>query len=360
MKLVSTIHRWAGGFIGLLLAVIGLTGAILVWEGAWVTLPGAADPVVENPARIAAIVGREQARSPVSRVTFASEEIGLHQIVYRDGGGAYARQDGTIVDRWASDWGRPELWLFDLHHHLFAGEAGETVTGIAGLAGIVFVVTGVVLWLRSRARFRPRLLPRSLQPGPIVSHHRDLGLVAAPLLLLSFTTGVLMVFPSIDRPLLGPPETAAKAVADGPTSAGPVPIGAILRQAKTRFPDARLRRVTFPAADGGAVTVRMRQPFEWTPNGRTQLSFDPGSGRLLQAQDPAAGGTGGWIREKFYPVHTAKVGGPAMKLLMSLSGLSLALLGGLATYSFWWRRRPRRARRHVPLPSRETATLRAS
>ena len=41
MKLISAIHRWAGAFLGLVLALLGLTGAILVWEGAWVMLPGA-------------------------------------------------------------------------------------------------------------------------------------------------------------------------------------------------------------------------------------------------------------------------------------------------------------------------------
>ena len=47
MKLLSFLHRWAGGVIGLLLAVLGLSGTILVWEGEWISLPGAGDPVIE-------------------------------------------------------------------------------------------------------------------------------------------------------------------------------------------------------------------------------------------------------------------------------------------------------------------------
>ncbi|HEU5481626.1 MAG TPA: PepSY domain-containing protein, partial [Sphingomicrobium sp.] len=135
MKLLSLLHRWAGGLIGLLLAVMGLSGAILVWEGSWIALPGASDPVVEQPARIAAIVDGAAAGGKLSRMTFASDEIGLHLAVNSDGSGAYIRQDGAVVDSWASQWERPELWLFDFHHHLFAGNIGESITGMAGIAG---------------------------------------------------------------------------------------------------------------------------------------------------------------------------------------------------------------------------------
>ena len=190
MRLISSIHRWAGGFIGLLLALIAITGTILLWEGEWVSLPGAHDRVAEDVGHIAAIAVRAAAGGDLQRITFASDETALHLLVYSDGSGAYVRQDGSVVDRFASQWERPELWLFDLHHHLFAGVTGETIAGLAGIAGLLFVITGTLLWLRGRGRFRPRLVPARLTPGAIVKHHRDLGIVAAPLLLLSMTTGV--------------------------------------------------------------------------------------------------------------------------------------------------------------------------
>ena len=93
------------------------------------------------------------------------------------------------ADAWADQgadgrlWDRLELWLFDFHHHLFAGETGELITGVAGLTGLLFIVTGLILWWRSRRAFRLRLLPKSWAPGPIVSHHRDIGLLASPFLL---------------------------------------------------------------------------------------------------------------------------------------------------------------------------------
>jgi uncharacterized iron-regulated membrane protein len=355
MRLISAIHRWTGGFIGLLLALIGLTGTILLWEGEWVSLPGSHDPVVENVAAIGAITEHAAAAGGLQRITFAGDETALHLLVYADGSGAYVRQDGTVVDRFASQWERPELWIFDLHHHLFSGEIGETITGIAGLAGLGFVITGVLLWLRSRSRFEPRVLPKTINPGAIVKHHRDLGIVATPLLLLSMATGVLMDFPKAADALLSPGPPPVGIVKNAPAAKGRV-LASVLEQSKRMFPNALLRRVSLSANAGAPISVRMKQPFEWTPNGRTSLSFDGRTGQLLSVSDPATGNAAASLIEKFYPVHTAKVGGVAMKLVMSLSGLSLAMLGSFAVYAFWVRK-AKRWRRAQPKIERSSGSL---
>lgn len=352
MRTLSLLHRWAGGLIGVLLALIGLTGTILLWEGNWIGVPGAHDPLAENVPAIARMVEAAADSGRVIRITFAGDEIGLHQFAYRGGGGAYLKQDGTVAAQWADQWARLELWLFDLHHHLLSGETGEIITGIAGLAGLLFVISGSILWWRTRRAFALKLLPRRIEPGAILRHHRDIGIVAAPLLLLSMTTGVLMVFGGVATALIGPDAAAPVELATR-VPAGRAAESAIL-QSKARYPDALLRRVTFPRAAGQPISVRMRQPFEWTPNGRTQLTFDAATGRLLTVQDPAIAGASASIREKFYPLHTAKVGGLAMKLLMSLSGLALTLLGSLAVYGFWLRKARQSRRRPVGLAAART------
>lgn len=343
MRLLSAMHRWAGGFIGLLLALLGLTGAILVWEGEWITLPGAGDEVVEDVSRIAAISEVGSAGGQLSRITFASDEIGLHELVYADGSGAYVRQDGLVVDRWTSQWERPELWLFDLHHHLFSGEIGKIVTGVAGVAGLLFVVTGAALWWRSRRAFTLRLLPARLAPGPIVSHHRDLGLLSMPLLTVSMLTGVLMLFAPMRTLLVGmehrPKQTIGLAI--------PPNAAQVLIFAKSQFPHAELRRLTLPARPGDPIAVRMRQPFEWTPNGRTQISV-AADGKVTM-EDAAAANRSAWLSEKAYPVHSAKVGGLAWKIAMTMSGIALAILGSLTMWSFWVRRAHKRTRRREQL-----------
>lgn len=339
MKLLSVIHRWAGGFIGFLLALLGLTGAILVWKGEWITLPGSGDAVAENVLQLGVITEAALSGGQLSRITFASDEIGFHQLVYADGSGAYVSQDGLIVDQWTTQWERPELWLFDLHHHLFAGQTGEIVTGAAGIAGLLFVVTGAILWWRSRRSFKARLLPTQMAPGAIVSHHRDFGILAAPLLIVSMLTGVWMIFAPVKTMLLGAEQRPGEIIkiARSPSAA------AALTLAKSQFPKSELRRITLPLRPGDPITVRLRQSFEWTPNGRTQLSLAANGDVTIE--DAATANRGAWLSEKVYPVHSAKVGGLAWKFMMTASGIALVMLGSLANWSFWVRQAHKRARR---------------
>lgn len=337
MRSLSLIHRWAGGFLGLLLALLGLTGAILVWEGEWIDVPGANDPVMEDLSALVTVTDAAVREGELDRITFASGEIGLHQLVYADGSGAYVRQNGGVVERWASQWERPELWLFDLHHHLFAGAMGETITGIAGTAGLILLISGAILWWRSRRSFRPRPLPRQMTPGAIVRHHRDLGAMTLPFLFVSVTTGLLMVFQPMRITLLGAEIRPRVERAVG----GPFTPARALTLAKREFPDADIRRITLPVTPDAPISVRLRQDFEWTPNGRTQVTLAPNG--TLAIEDAAVTNRSAWLSEKAYPIHSAKVGGLLWKLTLTASGLALALLGSLAVWSFWARRQARGA-----------------
>jgi len=341
MQLLALLHRWAGGIVGLLLALIGLSGTILVWEEGWIGLPGAHDPLVSDPAAVGHAVEAAIALDPsLTRITFAGEDMALHQAIYAEGGGAYLNQAGVAVDRWDSMWGRPELWLFDLHHYLFLGEAGEYVTGALGLLLIAFAISGVILWWRTRSTFRFRLWPARMTRSAIVRQHRDIGVIAAPLLLLSAVTGALMIFPTLSAALTAPwaggGSEAPVLPTDVPTPSADTDWPRIMANAYAAFPEAAPRRLMLPSQPGAPVVLRMKQPFEWTPNGRTYVLFDPASGEVLATQDPATGDTASAIVEKFYPLHAAKVGGFLWKLALTFSGLTLVLLGTLATWSFWF------------------------
>jgi len=354
VKLLSILHRWSGGFLGLLLAILGFTGTILVWEGEWISLPGANAPVIEQVRTIGQIAERETAAG-ATRITFASEEIGLHQVARDGGAGSYVTQDGTTVVSWSSQWERPELWIFDLHHHLFSGHNGELLTGWAGVFGLLFVITGSILWWRSRRAFRWRLLPAKWKPGPITAHHRDIGIIVAPLLLVSFVTGAGMIFDDATKWVLSPfGKIEQRKAPEVESSTGSAPVAQMLTEAKARFPDAELRRLTIPSKPGQAWSVRMRQPFEWTPNGRTTLFFD-GAGKQLRIDDPASGSQASSINEKLYPIHTGKTDSLVWKLLMTLSGIGLTVLGSLATWSFWIRKAKRKPVRRSPPMAAEPA-----
>ncbi len=365
MRLLDLIHRWAGGLIGLVLALLGLSGAVLVHKDDWVRLPHAADPRIGDPQVIAdatqRLLGDGQG---AGSLIYASDRFGLHQLRSPDGSGAYADQTGAIITRWGSQWDRVEFWLFDFHHHLFTGDAGEVVAGIAGLAAIAFVVTGAILWWRTRRTFALRLLPKRLTRPAIVMHHRDLGIVAAPLLLLSAVTGTMMLFPWVAAIVVAPfspPAQVRAAIAPPKLVSAPLAARpdwrAMIVAAHARFPDAQLRILTLPRKPGDPIAIRMKRADEWLPNGRSTLWFDAGSGRLLASRDALAMPSGAQVFNAAYPLHAAKVGGLPFRLVMTVSGLVMGLLGSLTVWSFWFKRPRKLSRTAANTISTAPATL---
>jgi uncharacterized iron-regulated membrane protein len=356
LRLLDLVHRWLGGLIGLVLAVLGLTGTLLLHKTAWIALPHADDAQRTDAATIAAATERlftgHGAEGPQS-IIFASHNFGLHRLSFDGTAGLYADQNGEIVTRWASQWERPELWLFDLHHHLFTGDVGETVTGIAGLCALLFVVSGAILWWRTRRTFRWRLLPKRLSRPAIVSHHRDLGIIVAPLLFVTALTGTMMIFRPFAEAVVAPFSPSASVtesltpprVASGPLAARP-DWQAMFAAARARFPDGEFRIVALPRRPGDPISLRMRRAAEWLPNGRTLVLFDAATGAILYTRDALAMAAGPQLFNAAYPVHSGKVGGLAWRLVLTLAGLALTLLGTLATWTFWFRRP--KARRAAP------------
>ncbi|MBX3592972.1 PepSY-associated TM helix domain-containing protein [Sphingomonas sp.] len=356
MRWIDLIHRWAGGLIGLLLATLGLTGAILVFKDQWLRgLPGATDAPRQDVATLSA---QAQAafggEAPATSILFPTDGFGLARLSTGKGAGAYADQAGQVVTRWSSKWERFELWLFDLHHYLLFGDAGKTVAGIAGLIGIGFVVTGAILWWRTRRSFRWRLVPRRMSRPAIVTHHRDLGIVFAPLLFLSMSSGMLMVLKPISGAVFAPGQGSAALTAPfappdrrgGALAASP-DWRAMIAAAQVRFPGAEIRAIALPRKAGDLIQMRLRQPAEWLPNGRTLMWFRPEDGRVVDARDAQAMPTGVRASNAVYPIHAAKVGSWPWKIAIAATGLALTMLGSLSVWTFWFRRGPSRPGRRV-------------
>lgn len=343
MRFIDLLHRWAGGLIGLILALLGLSGAILVHKEEWIGLPHAGDARLDDQEALGRVADRLLANSNGGEsLIFASDRFGLIQQRAADGQGYYASQTGEIVARWSNQWERPELWIFDLHHHLFAGESGEIVIGIAGLAAIAFVVTGAILWWRTRRTFKFRLWPARMTSPAIRMHHRDLGIAFAPLLLMVALTGTMMIFRPVAAIVLSPLSSHTTILADlSPPDmksgelAKNLDWRAVIRSAHRLYPQAQLRIISLPRKPGDPITIRMKQPQEWLPNGRTMIWLDAADGGLIGHRDALKMASGTKAFNMAYPLHAAKVGGLPYRFLMTLCGVALALLGSLAVWTFW-------------------------
>ncbi len=308
-------------------------------------LPGAQDRTEYPPEQVDAIISTQlTSDAPPELIVLANKNFGLHHLYRGEEAGAYVNGKGQIVAEWSSKWERPEIWLFDLHHHLLAGEAGEWVAAIAALVGLGFVITGIILWWPTRATFSFRLWPRRMSRSAIVRQHRDLGIVFSPLLFFACLTGAMMLIKPFAALILWPlsspdaMDAARKSpsVAASSTLASDLDWRAILSTARARFPDAQLRIVALPRAPGQPITIRMKQPSEWLPNGRSTLWFAPNTGRLIAVRDALSLPAGLQAYNILYTLHAGKVSGLVWTMLIALSGLALAMLGSFASWSFWF------------------------
>ena len=347
MRVVTLLHRWAGGLLGLALAMFGLTGTLLLYREAWLrwVLPHAADPATRDDAAIAAAIARltaDPARAPQT-IVLASDGFGLDRLIYAgQDRGAYVDQAGAMVASWSSQRERPELWLFDLHRHILSGDTGEALAGGLALVGLGFVVTGTLLWWRTRRTFALRAWPRRLSRPAIVRHHRDLGIMVAPVLLVSFLTGAMMALRPVETLVLRPfatPSTLAAlrkppAGRWGGLAADP-DWRAMIATARRAYPAATIRIVQLPPRPGAPITLRLRQPGEWLPNGSTTLWFDPAGARLIGTRDALALPIGPRLATIEYPLHAGKLGLLAWKAALTIAGIVLTMLGTLAVASFW-------------------------
>lgn len=337
---LKIIHRWLGGLVGLGVAVLGLTGAALLWKPWWVGVPQT--PRAPSGEEMLAIITAAQ-KLDAGYVTLPSAEFGTAQAGLGDSAGAYLAHDGTLLARWQSVWERPETFLFDLHHHLLLGEAGEVISGWLGIAAILFCVSGLILWWPTRRTFRLRVLPQRFTRPAVILHHRDIGAVLALPILLAAITGALMVLKPLGHVVLAPLSPAAEVAAwqakpPAAPSQATADWPAILAAAQRRFPDAEPRMIIWPKTPGEAVTIRMRRPAEWHPNGRTTVTL-AGDGTVLAARDATAAPLALRAGNALYPLHSARMAGSAMalplRILMTLAGLGLTLLGSLAVVTFW-------------------------
>jgi uncharacterized iron-regulated membrane protein len=345
------MHAWSGAVLALLLVVLGLSGTLLVFKDDYLraSFPEARagiEPTPDNLAIVAERAGAVYGERLVSAV-FGTPEMGLTRLYLTNGDAAYLGPDGATVAVWSGT-GRPEAWLFDLHHHLLAGDTGELVAGIAGLAAVLLTITGLVAIWPARRAIGARIWPRSARRGDMLAAHRNLGLVAALPVALLCLTGSAMVFSVEARALLTGFRSSGDAVAGTAPppwqAASDIDWSAGLAAAQAQFPQATIRIARWPSDTSPAISLRLRQRAEWHPNGRTYVLVDGAASQTRIEADSEAHPLGLRIYNALYPLHSSHLGrglpGRIYDLFSALAGLALTALGLVGLWAFLTHRVP--------------------
>lgn len=347
------LHRWLAFTVGVLLVLAGLLGALLVLAR---PLDRLAHPELFRQAVDAARASPtplEDARRRLARefgpragYTFrpprqADDTLWVfvrgpwEGIVYFDAAGRELGRRGEHEG--------PYNLLFELHSTLLLGDAGRAVLATAAGGYLVLLLAGLVLWW-------PRRWPPSFRVhwrAGVLRGARDLhnatGVLLAVPMAVSIASGAYMAWPPL-RTLVTQAAGGTAVQPPKPAPSGPAtgfPLDAMVRTARTLFPQAMVGYVQVPAGPARPVRIRLKLPDDPHPNGLTSVWLHPGNGSVLQVARWDSLDAGNRLVATLYPLHTGALGGPLHEGLVGLTGLALATAGG-AGWLLWWKRRKRR------------------
>lgn len=369
-SLLRQFHLWLGLGLGVLFALLGLTGSALVFYveiDHALNLPAAREDQVSAPNwqssewDRALATGRRHWPERGGDWSFEATEKGGpiparyyppagHHDHHAEREMVWFAADGGSIVRTAT-WGDYLMsWLYELHMHLLAGEIGSQIVGWSGFAAMALLISGVMTWW-PRGSWRKALAFKrnAVSQRRLRDLHKHFGLWSAGLLLLLALTGALLALPDIKTQLLAAtivqPDAVPKPQSTG--SSGPqIPIRQALDAARLALPDARLAFIDVP--DGGTAPIRFRVQVPGDPHRRFPGSFvfvDQYSGDVLAIHDVrrgnAATATATWLR----PIHDGSIAGLSTRILAVVAGLAPTVL--LVTGFLHWRRR-RTARLRAP------------
>ena len=347
---IRRLHLWVGLSVGLVYALIALSGSVLVFQKpllCWLhpQLAGHELPDAGARAAVLAKLSRDWSASGLRSADLPTADLPVWQLYFADGSRRYLDPaDGQLLLTRTSG-SDLLLTLRDWHTHLLGGEAGEAWLGVLGWITLALLVSGLWLWWPARHKFGANLRLHAQPPARRwLSWHRSFGALSLPLLALVTLTGTLMIYSGGTRRALQAVFGDAPAVVPARVApqAGIIDWLAVLDMAQRALPDAQLHRIALPSASDGRVVIRARSPGEWHPVGRSQVWIDPWRLQVLGALDASHDGRGARISNAIYPLHAGSVGGGIGAWLVLLSGL-LPPFFLVTGFLFWRARRPKRA-----------------
>ena len=354
-------HRWAGLILGLFLLVQAVTGTFLVFRDEVDRLIHPAMTVAPQDQRqpvqvLLDALARGLPDHEVARIDFPHErDLAVVVRLKGEGGASYLAGIDPYTARIVRHGGLaswPTEAVFHLHNELWSGELGHQLIGVFGLGLLFLIVTGPIIWWPGRTRLRKGLSVtfRSGANRGWRELHRSAGAFSAAVLLLSATTGVLMVWKEQVRAVIDSFDSIVQKpspkVAELP-GRPLLPVDLLVAKAQAEYGPTRLQQLRFPGKGGRVVAVYLDSDTYPRPEASKQIWFNRYTGEELGHYVAGAVPGGNEFIDWLFPIHTGRFLGWPGRLLIFFGGLTLiglTLTGGWMWYSLRAQKAARRRR----------------
>jgi len=348
------VHLWLGLTLGVIGALLGISGCILVYEheiDEWlhparyaVGGSGAALGLADL-ARIAEKEVGDKARTAMVRLP--DRDTGPAIVLVRAEGGVQRvyldPSDGAVLDRG----GHRDLvpWMHDLHESLMLREHwGRELVGVVGIGMLASSLSGIYLWWPA-GRFRRESFGFRRGFALHRNLHYSIGFWGALVLATLSFTGIFLGFPEAGRAVVaafGKVSPSPRGIQSAATGGRPIAVDEAAAVARDLYPGAQVTSVGFPTGPRGVYRVSLRMDPNANAREGPTLFIDPRSREVMARNDPTTRGGGGSFLLWQRVLHEGGAGGEAGRFVTFLGGLVPAslLVTGLI---MWLRQRRRRA-----------------
>lgn len=340
---IVMLHRLIGIIVGIVIAVIGLTGSALVfWHEIHHELNLALTEVVPQEQSISI----DEIEETVQKA-YPDWQISSIQMP-RSPNHSYAiaissKQDKSL-DVYVNPYTNAILGslqlestlmgiIYEIHESFLAGDIGKKIVGICGILLVLLSISGVILWNGwHRLAFGFKIRWRS--PGKLLNYdlHKIVGIFSVTFLILLALTGFCLTSVKETRQVMHF-ITNTPSIPD-PTSTvigsqTPLKMSKLLELANNALTAGEVTVISYPEKPDSAVSFIKKQPQEANYYGRTYLYLDQYSGKVLRIDNPLTES----LRTKLanavlsiFILHTGRYGGQPMMILYVVVGLVPTIL----------------------------------
>jgi uncharacterized iron-regulated membrane protein len=223
--------------------------------------------------------------------------------------------------------------VFSLHRWLLAGDTGKLIVGVSTSMFLFILITGIVLWWPQNKKILKQRLSIKWNAGwKRINHdwHIVIGFYTAIFLFAFAFTGLAWSFKWFNDGIFWitnsenkrpePPKSTAQ------EGAASISFDQAFAMARKQMPDAEYYTISKPQEADAAVTVTVMPANAIHEKATNQLFYDQYTGEQLGQLLYKERSLGQRVRTTFYPVHVGSIGG--------LPGRIIAFISCLAGFTF--------------------------
>ena len=360
------VHRWMGVILGLPVAILGLTGSLILLvpmmlamqHGDLLTLNAGPQEKFQAPsAWVSAVraVNDEKleiiAVSAPNKSPIASDTALIVGHTHVGPQGHYHRV--FSVDPYTSklkgyyDFETSYAFITTaIHTSLMIPMIGLDIVAILGVIMVISIVTGLYLWWPRPKALRAAFTFRTNSRGIArwFNLHNVLGIYTALALLVLSVTGVWILRPEWIEPgvkLVSPIRSAPAETMIAKAGSCPLPTSAeqALSLAAQKLPGREIAYLLSPEDDRKFFEVNMSSSLDWNRrDGDTTVFVDPVCPRVVGVTDSRTLSAGEATKRATVPFHNGLAFGLFGQIMVFLAGLSLPIFY-LSGMILWWQRR---------------------